>query len=206
MTPSPPAATAPLNGLGTGDLQQWLRAVPAALRGVVQAMDDDHPYRVAALSACLAGRVGVDPQVAAVAGFLHDVGKLRIPSAVINKPGRLTDEEYRVVQRHVLESVNIILELWPDAPPRVVEGVVTHHERLDGRGYPFRCMAMSDLAGVIAVADVYDALTSHRPYRNAFGRDAALAILEKESLPLRVVQALVQETKRIFTHGREVAS
>lgn len=171
----------------------WLTCIPSPLRAVVESMQDDHSLRVASLSARLAASVGVCERDAAIAGYLHDVGKLRVPHALLMKPGRLTDEEYRVVQRHVLESVNIILELWPDVPSRVVEGVVTHHERLNGGGYPFRCVGMTDLAGVVAVADVFDALTSHRPYRQAFELDAALAIIAEEALPGRVVQALLRE-------------
>lgn len=177
----------------TAHVLDWLTGIPAPLRAVVDSMDDDHSLRVASLSARLAARVGVCERDAAIAGYLHDVGKLRVPQTLLMKPGRLTVEEYRVVQRHVLESVNIIMELWPEVPSRVVEGVITHHERLNGGGYPFRCLGMTDLAGVVAVADVFDALTSHRPYREAFGQDAALAIIAEEALPGRVVQALLRE-------------
>jgi HD-GYP domain-containing protein (c-di-GMP phosphodiesterase class II) len=113
------------------------------------------------------------------AGLVHDVGKLSIPDAILSKPGRLTAEEYDVVKEHPtrgFEVIGRIASLHEELP-----GVLHHHEWYDGSGYPhgLRGEEIPLAARILAVADVYDALTSERPYRGALSPDEALAHLRR---------------------------
>jgi putative nucleotidyltransferase with HDIG domain len=115
------------------------------------------------------------------AATLHDVGKLYTPREILNKPGRLTDEEFEVIRRHPADGAAMLVDVEGD--PEIVAIVRSHHERLDGRGYPDG-LAGDDIplgARIIAVADTFDALTSTRSYRPAATHKRALDILRKEA-------------------------
>ena len=104
-----------------------------------------------------------------VSGLLHDLGKSEIPNEVLNKPGRLTDEEFAVMKSHPILGYNILKEK-PDMVPEILLGVLQHHEKMDGRGYPIGLNAekISPYAKILAVADIYDALVTERPYKKGF--------------------------------------
>jgi HD-GYP domain-containing protein (c-di-GMP phosphodiesterase class II) len=142
----------------------------------------------------------------ALGGLLHDVGKLSVPNAILNKPGKLTDAEFAEIRRHPGAGRELLTELG-GFPPLVLDLVESHHERLDGRGYPNGVPAGGlDLAvRILTVADVYDALTADRVYREAWPTERALALLEDESetafdpdcvAALRTVIALDQNKPR----------
>jgi len=107
--------------------------------------------------------------------------RLVIPAEILSKPGRLTPEEFALVKRHAQAGHDIIAGI--DFPWPVAEMVLQHHERQDGSGYPFGLMGDDILAGsqIVAVADVVEAMSSHRPYREALGLEAALAEIERGS-------------------------
>jgi HD-GYP domain-containing protein (c-di-GMP phosphodiesterase class II) len=116
-----------------------------------------------------------------LAGLLHDLGKLGVPNLILDKPGRLDASEMEVIRRHP-ELTMRILEPIPTFDG-VAELAARHHERLDGRGY-FRGLAAPDLAigaRVVAVADVFEALTADRPYRAAMSPEQALGIMRVEA-------------------------
>lgn len=117
---------------------------------------------------------------ASLGGFLHDLGKIGIPDAVLRKPGPLTDEEFDVIRTHPAVGVRLLSE-HPLAS--VVDGAVgAHHERIDGRGYP-RGLDGGDIpweARVVGVCDAFDAMTSHRPYRAGMPPEQALGIIHRE--------------------------
>ncbi len=99
-----------------------------------------------------------------MAGLLHDIGKMMIPIEILNKPGKLTDEEFDIIKEHPVNAVNLLKDLVPYS---VLSGIQSHHEKLDGTGYPYG-IAGSNIhfyGRVLAVCDVYDALTSDRSYR-----------------------------------------
>lgn len=133
----------------------------------------------------------------AAGGLLHDIGKLSVPTEVLQKPARLTDEEFDVVQRHPSQGRTLLTELG-GFHPLILELVELHHERVDGTGYPH------GLAGtglplevrILAVADVFDALTTDRPYRRACTAEDALSELDVQAdtggLDERCVAALRQ--------------
>lgn len=102
-----------------------------------------------------------------LAGLLHDMGKALIPDEILNKPGKLTEEEFARMKNHPIDGY-MLLE-GADLPLRVKLGVLQHHERLDGTGYPIGLteVAVNDYARIIAVADIFDAMTSNRVYQTA---------------------------------------
>lgn len=114
-------------------------------------------------------------------GYLHDIGKVGIPDSILLKPGRFEPEEWAIMQQHVLIGEKIC------QPLRTMRGVVPiirhHHERWDGSGYPDGLIgdAIPYLAQVFQIIDIYDALTSERPYKKAFSPEEAIAIIEEET-------------------------
>lgn len=143
-----------------------------------------HSERVATLARRIALAAGVAPGAAATiaqAGLLHDLGKIGIPEAVLRKPGPLNAEEWAVMRRHPVVGAEIVAPLEFFAAGAVI--VRHHHERHDGSGYPDGLPgALIPLgARIVAVADVYDALTSDRPYRARLSRAEAVWRLEMEA-------------------------
>lgn len=123
-----------------------------------------------------------DMETLTVAGLLHDIGKLKISNDIITKPGRLTDEEYNIVKRHPVEGYQLLRNL--PLNEHVKNACLFHHERHDGGGYPFRLTGdkIDPFAEIVAIADVYDAMTSARCYRGAMCPFSAIAIMEDEGL------------------------
>jgi HD-GYP domain-containing protein (c-di-GMP phosphodiesterase class II) len=115
-----------------------------------------------------------------VGAALHDIGKIAIPDTILNKPGGLTDDEFTLVQGHVALGSEILAPV--PFPPEVIEAVRFHHEKWNGTGYPHHLVGDSIplVARIIAVADVYDALTSNRPYRPAWSHERALDHMRSE--------------------------
>ncbi len=146
---------------------------------------EDHTRRVAVLAVQLGERLGLPAKrlrTLAVGGLLHDIGKLSVPSAVLQKPGALDDEEFAEIRKHPAEGVRLLERLGGFAPS-VLRLVHDHHERLDGSGYP-RGLREDDLdleTRILAVCDVYDALVSNRVYRSAWTPERALALLDEEA-------------------------
>jgi len=113
-----------------------------------------------------------------LAGMYHDVGKARIPEAILNKPGKLTEAEFQVMKAHPLEGYKLMAK-QPDLDPEILRAVVEHHERADGTGYPRALTggAIGRFSRIIAVVDVYDALTSKRVYKDAMTPAKALGMM-----------------------------
>jgi len=141
-----------------------------------------HSVRVAALSASIATTLGLPPRQVediSLGGELHDIGKIGLRDAVLHKAGPLTDEEFAEVRRHMVlgaEMLSVVQEERPD----IVGVVRSHHERMDGKGFPdgLAGEAIPMSARIVAVADAFDAMTSSRAYRAGVGRDVALAEIE----------------------------
>jgi HD-GYP domain-containing protein (c-di-GMP phosphodiesterase class II) len=139
-----------------------------------------HSRRVAEYSAKILGQLGLngdDVDLILNAARIHDIGKIGVPDAVLNKPGILTDEERRIMEQHPALGANLLLR-YPDFA-RGVAIVRHHHERIDGKGYPDGLLGQDIPFGarVIAVADTWDALTSDRPYRKGMTSERAAAVL-----------------------------
>src|SRR4051794_18561005 len=146
---------------------------------------EEHTRRVATLAVELGEQLGLSParlRTLATGGLLHDIGKLSLPSAILQKPGALDDDEYEIVKLHPERGRELLNELG-GFDDHVTRLVLDHHERLDGSGYPRGIAGDSlDLATrILAVCDVYDALVSDRVYREAWSNEEALQLLRRES-------------------------
>jgi putative nucleotidyltransferase with HDIG domain len=159
--------------------QQFLGTLHA-LSAAVDAKDpytQGHSQRVGLLASQMAGKLGFDAEVIErfrVAGLLHDIGKIGVPEAILRKPTRLTDEEFDLVKQHPETGYRILKDL-PSLQFHI-QGVLHHHERWDGRGYPHRLAGdqIPLLARVLALADTFDAMSSNRSYRNGMPRSRVL--------------------------------
>ncbi len=156
-----------------------------ALAGAIEAKDPytrGHSDRVTRYARRIARSLGLgeaEEEVIVRAAILHDVGKIGVPGAVLNKPGRLDADEYAQIQRHPLIGVEIVREIA--AMDGTLDIIRTHHERIDGKGYP-EGLAGSRLpvgARILAVADTFDAMTSDRPYRSGLPAETACAEIER---------------------------
>lgn len=141
-----------------------------------------HSVDVSTMAMIVAKKHGMDDQSVreiGIAGLLHDMGKSKIPNEVLNKPGRLTDEEFALMKQHSVLGYHILKEK-NEFNDRILMGVLQHHEKLNGKGYPMGVTAdkLHPYARVISVADIYDALVTERPYKKGFSpRDAVEMIM-----------------------------
>nr|MCR4675262.1 HD-GYP domain-containing protein [Lachnospiraceae bacterium] len=118
-----------------------------------------------------------------LAGLLHDIGKLNVPTEVLEKTGKLTDEEFALIKKHPLDGRKM-LKQCPDIDSRFLNAALQHHERSDGSGYPRGLCddEIDDFAAIVAIADVYDAMTATRAYRSALSPFEVIAAFEKDGL------------------------
>jgi len=158
------------------------------IRALVKTIDakdrytNGHSLRVAEYSREIAKRMNKsekEQDEIYYAGLLHDVGKIRVPAAVINKSGKLTDEEYEKIKIHPVTSYHILKDIYDDKT--IALGAKFHHERYDGKGYPNGLAAKNipEIARIISVADTYDAMASNRSYRKALPQDIVRSEIEK---------------------------
>lgn len=150
------------------------------IKALVKTIDAKDPYtnghsvRVAEYSKMIAKQEYSDTQkiqnIHNIA-LLHDIGKIAIPDEIINKPGKLTDEEYNLIKAHTITGAQILSEI--SSYPDLINGAKYHHERYDGRGYPcgLKGEEIPEIAAIIGVADAYDAMTSNRSYRKMLPQD-----------------------------------
>ena len=140
-----------------------------------------HERRVAEIAVAISAELGFNShqqEGIRVAGYLHDVGKIKIPAEILSKPGKLTDNEYNLIKEHAQSGYDVLNRVhfpWP-----IADVALQHHERLDGTGYPQK-LKFEDIiqeARILAVADTVEAMSSHRPYRAGLGIEKALAEIE----------------------------
>ena len=168
-------------------IDEQAAAVVLLLARTIEARDSytrDHSERLATSAVALGVAVGLsDEQVGAlrIAGIVHDVGKVVVPDAILLKPGPLTPEEAAIMRKHPAEGERICSPL--KSFRRVLPIIRHHHERMDGSGYPdgLRGNAIPLSARILQIVDIYDALTTDRPYRLAFTPSQALATLYSEA-------------------------
>lgn len=160
------------------------RTIVRTLARTIDAKDEytkGHSQRVGIYSKEIAKRMGkTDKEIYDIyyAALLHDVGKIRIPDAIVNKKGKLDDEEFRVVKLHTVTGYHILK--YVEGNSLISLGAREHHERYDGKGYPnaLKGENISEVARIIAVADSYDAMTSNRSYRDAMSQDTVREQIE----------------------------
>lgn len=165
--------------------QKYLK--PSALMRSIRAFDEAtyrHCVRVSRIALAVGRRLELAPadlRALERAALVHDAGKLCMPDAILNKPGALDGEEWAVIREHTVAGESIGLEATGDQT--IARLIRSHHERLDGTGYPDR-LTDADIpltVRALQVADIYDALTSERPYKRAFRPARAIAMLESEA-------------------------
>ena len=181
------SAVAVRNAQLVEEIEADSQVLQAALDGVIQALaatietrdpyTAGHQQRVAELAGAIAREMGVptvQQEAIRVASLLHDIGKISVPAEILSKPSKLTEVEFALIKAHSSVAHGILEKL--DFPWPIAEIVLQHHERLDGSGYPHGLKGDAALleARIITVADVVEAMSSHRPYRPALGIDAAL--------------------------------
>ena len=169
------------------DLTEQVERNASAFLGILRLKARDeytylHSVAVSALMMNFAWTLDVPDEersALGMAGLLHDVGKIAMPPAILNKPGALTAEEFAVMRRHTEDGARI-LKAGTGIPDAAFDVCLHHHERMDGKGYPFglRGDQLSLAARMGAICDVYDALTSHRPYKDAWTPQKALAEMQ----------------------------
>lgn len=166
-------------------LQSSLEDTVRAIAGIVELRDPytaGHQVRVAGLATAIARQMGLsDEQVQCIhlGSIVHDLGKIKIPAEILSKPGRLSDIEYQFIKAHAQAGYDILKDIsfpWP-----IAQMALQHHERVDGTGYPqgLKGDAFMLEARILGVADVVEAMSSHRPYRAALGTEAALEEISK---------------------------
>jgi len=174
------------------EIQQNLHDLRQAMEGsieltslMVEARDPytaGHQQRVSLLSCAIAQEMNLSAEQiegTKIAGLIHDLGKISIPSEILSKPGRITDLEFSLIKNHSQAGYDILKKVkfpWP-----LAQIVLQHHERMDGSGYPSGLSGENILveARILGVADVVEAMSSHRPYRPALGMDKALEEISK---------------------------
>ncbi|MGZ4958453.1 MAG: HD domain-containing phosphohydrolase [Methylomonas sp.] len=163
--------------------QQLKNSLEQTINVIAMALEKRDPYtaghqrNVAEISVAIAERLGADAhslEGVRLGAIIHDIGKIRVPAEILTRPGRLDEIELGLIKTHPQVGYDIIKGI--DFPWPVALMVQQHHERLDGSGYPFGLKGneIIDEAKIIAVADVIDAMSSHRPYRAAVGLAAAI--------------------------------
>jgi len=174
------------------NLVQTLEKLRKALGGIVEAIAQmvetrdpytaGHQRRVADLARAIANEMGFSQDQVdgiRIAGLIHDLGKMYVPSEILSKPGRITDLEYSLIKTHPQAGYDILKNidfLWP-----IAQIVLQHHERIDGSGYPSGLLGKDILmeAKVLAVGDVVEAIASYRPYRPSHSIDNAFEEISK---------------------------
>jgi len=165
---------------GHEQLQKTLKGITHAIAATIELRDPytaGHQTRVAQLAQAIALELNLPEELADqiyTAGLIHDIGKISIPAEILSKPGNLNDVEYSLIKMHPQASYNILENI--DFPCPVARWVLEHHELLDGSGYPngLKGDQISLQARILTVADVFEAMSSHRPYRASLGTDEAI--------------------------------
>jgi putative nucleotidyltransferase with HDIG domain len=169
-----------------GRLEERFYLVVARWAGSIESKDaytHGHCERVADYACALARDIGFDEMTMfwfRIGALLHDVGKIVVPTEILNKPGRLTPDERMLMERHAAAGAELLADI--EFPWDILPMVRNHHERWDGDGYPDRLAGegIALAARVVCVADVFDALTTDRPYRRGFSRADALATMNND--------------------------
>lgn len=162
--------------------QKALLLAAAALVEMRDPVTAGHSARVGNISAILARELGLIPDIQSalrLAGLVHDIGKIGVPKAYLQKAGKLTDEEMAEIRKHPRLSYEIVSEV--PGLTHIAQIVLHHHERLDGQGYPARLAGDEIPLGsrILCVADSFDAMVTERAYRSPLPLDAAIAELEQ---------------------------
>jgi putative nucleotidyltransferase with HDIG domain len=168
-------------------VQRLNSAMMHTIEAVSIALEKRDPYtaghqkRVAALSIAIAQEMGFSEdriEGIRLGSMVHDIGKISVPAEILNRPGRLSPDEFGIIKAHPEAGYDILKGV--DFPWPIAQMIIQHHERMDGTGYPYGLKGeeIAEEARILAVADVVEAITSHRPYRPSLGTKTALEEIE----------------------------
>ena len=192
------------------DSQKALQAKATELRYLFETMGEllasrdhytsEHALRVAEISVRIGRRLGLDAkelEILELGCLVHDIGKVAIPDDVLLKPGRFDKQDRQIMEWHPLIGAQLFAKRFEDNRLSLV--ILQHHERLDGSGYPAGAKEdeIDDLAKIVMVADVYEALIARRPYKQPMSREKALAILYEDAAHGKVLPAMVQTLEQV---------
>ena len=173
--------------------------------GIRDPYTADHEKRVAILAETIAQKLNLSParcKTIRIASLLHDIGKIKIPAELLTNPGNLTELEYKIIQQHPETGFELLKNAKINRTIKKI--VLQHHERLDGSGYPFgltKKMILKETM-IIAVADVVEPMSSHRPYRPALGIEAALEEINKHK-GKKYNAEVVEKCTMIFANNKD---
>ncbi len=163
-----------------------------------------HSAGVSATAVALARRVGMSEnecKMMRIAGYLHDIGKLKIPREILEKPGKLTSEEFNVMKEHVYYTWILLKDIY--GFEQIATWAAYHHEKLNGNGYPFH-LSQEDIplgSRIMTVADIFSAITEERPYRKSMDKEKVISLLRQDAenglLSTRLVNLLVNDYDEI---------
>jgi putative nucleotidyltransferase with HDIG domain len=190
-------------------LQRQLLSTVRALTSAIDARDPytmGHSLRVGQLATEIGRELGLGQNDLAhleIGGYLHDIGKIGVRDAVLLKPGALTPEERAAIERHPTIGLDILEHV--ELAPQVIEFVGRHHEKLNGSGYPEHLHEhdLTIFPRIAAVADIYDALTTDRPYRAGMSPEQGVSILYKESDGGQLDRGVVEALERVLPRWHE---
>jgi putative nucleotidyltransferase with HDIG domain len=171
-------------------LEKLRKGMGATIQAIAATVETRDPYtaghqkRVANIARAIGTQMNLPPDAIdaiRIAGAIHDIGKLSVPLEILSKPGKITDMEFAIIKEHSQTGYRILKDI--DFPWPIAQIVLQHHERVDGSGYPQQLRHEEILleARIIGVADVVEAIASHRPYRSALGIDKALDEISKDA-------------------------
>jgi len=196
------------------ELQQSYRKLQEILEGTINALSSTvemrdpytagHQRRVTHLACTIAKEMGMSEErinTLSLAARIHDLGKINVPAEILSKPGRLSKIEFAMIENHAQVGYDILKEI--DFPWPIARMVFQHHERMDGSGYPQRLKSDDILpeARILVVADVVEAMSSHRPYRPALGIDKALEEIS-QNRGVRYDSGVVDVCLKLFAEKR----
>jgi putative nucleotidyltransferase with HDIG domain/PAS domain S-box-containing protein len=187
-------------------LRQAMNATISAMSMTIETRDpytSSHQKRVAELAEAIAAKMGLSPEeveCVKMAATIHDLGKIAIPAEILSKPGRISEVEFRLIQKHPQVAYDILRTI--DFPWPVADAVLQHHERLNGTGYPngLKGDQIMTAARILAVADVVEAMVSHRPYRSALTLGEAIYEITKNRDVL-YDKEVVDACRKLFIEG-----
>lgn len=173
--------------------------------GLKEAYTPIHQNNVSRVSRVIGQIMGLSEDVISglrIGGSLHDYGIIRIPSEILSKPGKLTEQEYDIMKQHPVHGFQILKNI--DYPWPVARMILQHHERLDGSGYPAGLKGDDIIleARILAVADIVDSMTSDRPWRRAFSIDKALDEVKKFR-ETKYAAAVVDAAVELYTNQQD---